>query len=160
LYRLGDTAKEHAWLRDGVDWLINNRPPEPERLSICHGDFHPWNILVKDGKVTAVLDWPGFIVADPALDVACTTFLFTVLKIMYPEIDWMEFSEEYLDTYRTISSRDVKYLEYYRVLRCVTAFVDGIVGQELWTRPPIAEHLTKYIREATGIRMMPANQPQ
>ena len=61
-----------------IDWLLENRPPEPERLAVCHGDFHPLNILVQDGIVTGVLDWPGFIIADPALDIANTIVLSTI----------------------------------------------------------------------------------
>ena len=65
----------HPWSRDAIDWLVENCPPEPERLSICHGDFHPLNILVREGRVSGVLDWPGFMIADPVLDVANTVVL-------------------------------------------------------------------------------------
>ncbi|MBW2363945.1 MAG: phosphotransferase family protein [Deltaproteobacteria bacterium] len=71
-------AKELHWIRDVVDWLMVNRPPEPERLVICHGDFHSGNILIQDGKVTGVLDWGGFLITDPALDIANTIKLITV----------------------------------------------------------------------------------
>ena len=39
---------------------------------ICHGDFHPRNLLVAAGQVTGVLDWPNALVADAELDVAPT----------------------------------------------------------------------------------------
>jgi aminoglycoside phosphotransferase (APT) family kinase protein len=52
---LRDKAAKLGWIRQAVDWLLENRPPEPERLSVCHGDFHPFNILYDEGKVTGVL---------------------------------------------------------------------------------------------------------
>ena len=39
------------WLEEIVFWLIENRPSECEYPSICHGDFHPINIMVKDGEI-------------------------------------------------------------------------------------------------------------
>ncbi|HET7342041.1 MAG TPA: phosphotransferase, partial [Methylomirabilota bacterium] len=53
-------------------WCRRARPPEDRAPAVCHGDFHPQNILVRDGAVTAVLDWPNALVGDPAFDVAAT----------------------------------------------------------------------------------------
>ena len=53
-------------------WHRERRPPEPGRRAICHGDFHPQNILSEGGVVTGVLDWPNALVAHPAYDVAST----------------------------------------------------------------------------------------
>ena len=75
LNRLKEEARDLPWIRAGVDWLIQNRPPEPERLAVCHGDFHPLNILINAGNVSGVLDWPNFLLGDPAFDVANTIVL-------------------------------------------------------------------------------------
>ncbi len=58
---LQNIADELPWIYNGVDWLMENRPSESGRLAICHGDFHPLNILIQDDRVTGVLDWPGFL---------------------------------------------------------------------------------------------------
>jgi aminoglycoside phosphotransferase (APT) family kinase protein len=58
-------------LRPAARWLREQRPPEGP-AAICHGDFHPQNLLAAGGEVTAVLDWPNVLVADPAYDVAAT----------------------------------------------------------------------------------------
>lgn len=52
-------------------WLRAHRPADGA-LAICHGDFHPQNVLIERGGVTGVLDWPNALVADPAFDVAST----------------------------------------------------------------------------------------
>jgi len=58
-------------LAPAMRWLRDHRPPV-ERRAICHGDFHPQNLLADGRAITAVLDWPNSLVADPAYDVAST----------------------------------------------------------------------------------------
>ena len=71
----------HPGLRPGVDWLLAHRPPEPARLAICHGDFHPLNVLMSGREVTAVLDWPNAVVADSAYDVAATKVILAFVPV-------------------------------------------------------------------------------
>jgi aminoglycoside phosphotransferase (APT) family kinase protein len=63
-------------LRDGMEWLESNVPPAPARLAICHGDFHPLNVLLDGRHVSGVLDWAMTQIADPAWDVGATMALF------------------------------------------------------------------------------------
>jgi aminoglycoside phosphotransferase (APT) family kinase protein len=60
-------------LRAALEWLRANQPPAPARLAICHGDFHPLNLLADRGGVTGILDWPNALLADATFDVAATT---------------------------------------------------------------------------------------
>jgi aminoglycoside phosphotransferase (APT) family kinase protein len=62
-------------------WLVSHRPPEPGRRVICHGDFHPQNILMAGNAVTGVLDWPNAVIADPAYDVAATRIILSCAPI-------------------------------------------------------------------------------
>jgi aminoglycoside phosphotransferase (APT) family kinase protein len=159
--RLNDKANRFPWLRGVVDWLIANRPPEPEQLAICHGDFHPLNILIKDGVVTGVLDWPGFIIADPTLDLGTTMVLATIpfkyvaptLGLDFSNVDFEAFAEQYLDAYQAEKSLDRSYLGYYRVRRCVNALIDGSDGQKVWQHPLIVKDLLAYIFSVTGIHI-------
>ena len=64
-----------------MSWLRERRPPEPGPRAICHGDFHPQNILSEGGVVTGVLDWPNALVADPAYDVASTRIILALTPI-------------------------------------------------------------------------------
>ncbi|MGO4127996.1 phosphotransferase family protein [Inquilinus sp. YAF38] len=45
--------------------------PDGDRL--CHGDFHPWNILGPPGR-EVVVDWPNACAGDPAAD-ACRSYV-------------------------------------------------------------------------------------
>jgi aminoglycoside phosphotransferase (APT) family kinase protein len=166
---LRDKADTLVWIRQGVDWLLENRPLEPERLSVCHGDFHALNILYADGKVTGVLDWPGFAIADPVFDVANSIVLITISgKHLaasmgdFSSVDWDLVADLYLAAYRTHRSLDDTNLDYYRVRRCVTALVQGFEGQKIWQHPLIVRDLLAYILDITGIQItMPAqSNPQ
>jgi aminoglycoside phosphotransferase (APT) family kinase protein len=44
----------------------------PDVLALLHLDFHPMNVLVADGRVSAVLDWANARVGDPRADLART----------------------------------------------------------------------------------------
>jgi aminoglycoside phosphotransferase (APT) family kinase protein len=154
LGRLFAKCRLFPWLEESVQWLIENRPPEPESLAICHGDFHPQNILVKDGEVTGVLDWAGFVIADAVMDVAFTMVILSIAaKHLTPTHDWDEVMSKYLDAYRSERPLDSEYLDYYRTLRCVAALVEGAEGQEVWTSPPLLNGLIKHVREIAGVRV-------
>ena len=150
-----------AWLRDPIEWLDQNRPPEPDQLAVCHGDFHPLNILVHDGQVTGVLDWPGFLIADPALDIANTITLSTIpFKHLAPtlgmdvsSLDFDLFVESYLHAYRSEKPINSSHLDYYQVRRCVNALAEGAHGHMVWRHPLILQDLLVFIRSVTGIQV-------
>jgi hypothetical protein len=56
-----------------LGWLRANRPTTEGPAVVCHGDFHPQNVLVSDRReITGVLDWPNVLLADRACDVAAS----------------------------------------------------------------------------------------
>jgi aminoglycoside phosphotransferase (APT) family kinase protein len=157
-------AEEQPWLRQAIEWLLEHRPPEPERLSVCHGDFHPLNIMYHDGSVSGVLDWGGFSIADPAYDIGNTLVLITVpFKYLadsmdgLPPIDFDLMVELYLAAYRTHRPLDGTNLDYFRTRRCVMSLAQGVEGQKVWQHPLIVRDLLAYILDVTGIQIrMPA----
>lgn len=62
--------------------------PDGDRL--CHGDFHPLNIL-GDASEPVIIDWPDARCGDPAADV-CRSYLLMKLH-------WAEIAKTYLDAY-------------------------------------------------------------
>ena len=73
---------EFDGLSEGLQWLIDHRPPESARRSICHGDLWGGNILAEGNRVTGVLDYTVATVAEPALDVG-----FTAMSLCLAPID-------------------------------------------------------------------------
>jgi aminoglycoside phosphotransferase (APT) family kinase protein len=146
---------EFPWTRAMLNWLIQNHPPKPDRLAICHGDFHPLNILIKEGKVTGVLDW-HLSIADPILDVANTIRLITMIKhLSVPEaesIDWETFIQKYLAAYRTQLPLDLRHIDYYRVVQDLVFLYDSVNTQALRVLSLINESL-EFIHKVTGIQV-------
>jgi aminoglycoside phosphotransferase (APT) family kinase protein len=50
--------------------------PRNERRVWLHGDLHPRNILVRHGRLAAILDWGDLCGGDPATDLATVWWLF------------------------------------------------------------------------------------
>jgi aminoglycoside phosphotransferase (APT) family kinase protein len=71
---VGAEGVERPDLAVAVERLTDRRPPEAPRV-VCHGDFHPFNILTGGDGSTTVVDWTGALLAPPAFDLAYTTLL-------------------------------------------------------------------------------------
>lgn len=154
LAALRERTERHPRLRPVVDWLSENRPPEPERPVVCHGDFHPLNLLVRDGEVAGVLDWSDAIVADPALDVACASLLLRVFaRQALPPQEADRAAERYLEAYPATGSFAPGRLDYYRIRRCLIGLVDGAEGHAAWRRPPVARELAAVVRRVAGLAL-------
>ncbi len=49
-------------------WLEKHRPPEPDRLTLVHGDFRNGNLIIGEDGLRAVLDWEVAHLGDPMED--------------------------------------------------------------------------------------------
>ncbi len=116
------------------------RLPDGDR--ICHGDFHPGNILAAGSRM-AIIDWGSATRGDPAADFAWTMVLgraavrppgmsgtawalFTAgRKILVPQME---------RTYRKRTTADLANLERWIAVRAAERFDDRFVGEEdaLW----------------------------
>jgi len=144
----------YPWLKVAVEWLFENRPSDPKVLSVCHCDFHPLNILFKDGKIRAVLDWGGFLIGDPAMDVAYASFLSDIaLQLISPDLDTEKVKEKYLDAYRKIRPLDETNIAYYSTIKGVQSLLEGVQGHEVWGSPNIVKQLLIAIFEVTGVKI-------
>jgi len=164
---LSAKGEAHPWVGPAVDWLLEHRPSDPERLSVCHGDFHPFNVQYADGRVTGVLDWPGLTIGDPAFDVGNTMVLIMIAaghlfgaEAGLGSIDWELMVRRYLQAYRSCRDLDGANLDFFRVRRCVAALVQGAEGQRAWQQPLVVRDLLEAIRDVTGVQLdVPAQGP-
>jgi aminoglycoside phosphotransferase (APT) family kinase protein len=116
-----------------LGWLVEHRPREPARLAICHGDFHPQNILHDGRRVTGILDWPNAFVADPAYDVASTLVILKNAPIELAgapaAVRWLVrfgrrvLVRRYLAGYRRRRPFDDRTLHYYEAASCMRGIV-------------------------------------
>jgi aminoglycoside phosphotransferase (APT) family kinase protein len=159
-----------AGLQSGFQWLVENHPSEPEEKVICHGDFHPLNVLIKDGRVSGVVDWSNTVVDDAALDVANTRVLLGLAPLeMPPVIDFLAsrlrplLIGRYTDAYSKVRSLDRDRLGYYEALRCLLelSWVSErrLAGTGSWRNPwgsPRETHrLISHFQRVTGVSVTP-----
>ena len=73
---------QRADLAEAARWLLEHTPP-PAQDIVCHGDLHPFNLLVSDGQIT-VLDWSNCMLGPRAHDVAFTSLMLGEPPIVLP----------------------------------------------------------------------------
>jgi aminoglycoside phosphotransferase (APT) family kinase protein len=71
-------------LVEAARWLTRH-PPPPAPEVICHGDLHPFNVLV-DGDRSTVLDWSSALLASRAHDLAFTSLLLAEPPLRVPDV--------------------------------------------------------------------------
>ncbi len=159
-------------LRAALRWLLENRPSDPARPVICHGDYHPINIMVEDGVVTGVIDWAMTTVADAAFDVGNTRVLLGLAPLDLPgSVDAVVaqlrklFVRRYTDAYLKLRPVELETVRYFEALRCLIEL--SWVGERRlagagtyrnpWGTPRSINKLSSHFREITGVE--PTLQP-
>jgi len=122
-----------AGLAAGMRWLRERRPGAAAARVICHGDFHPQNLLARDGRVTAVLDWPNVVVAEPEYDVASTRVILALTPAalvpvpvaLRPVLAGLRrvLVARYLAIYRRRRPLDPARLPYFEAAACMRGLV-------------------------------------
>jgi aminoglycoside phosphotransferase (APT) family kinase protein len=120
-------------LEKAIAWLADHQPTGEGRRVICHGDFHPQNILMTGGRVTGVIDWPNVIVADPAFDVASTRVILGLVPVgvlgVPPALRGLVaiaqrvLAARYVRGYRRRQPLDATRLAYHEALACMRGLV-------------------------------------
>jgi aminoglycoside phosphotransferase (APT) family kinase protein len=113
--------REH-WLRHRIHpaplaqaafhWLAENTPQDIPRLVLVHADARPDNMLIENGRVSALLDWEFAHVGDPMEDLEYSR--------LYVEhhLDWADFIEAYLSAGGApVSAAGTRFYEVWRSLR-------------------------------------------
>ena len=154
LARLLKASERLPWLENIAFWLIENRPSNCEHPSICHVDFHPYNLLAKDGEVTAILDWSSCRIGDSAMDVASTLVIFNAAtKHIIPAFDSKIETQKYLDAYRGERDLNEQHLGYYQVLFSALRLFIGTKEVAVWTQIPIRNELINIIYDLSKIHV-------
>lgn len=175
LHRINAIA-EQADLTDLSElsrWLVENYPEQPTNPVICHGDFHPNNILIDDGKVTGLIDWSSIMFSHSEYDIAISRVILSIgppddVGVPKEELDkllaWG--LSEYLKECHARLALDDMLIDYYAALRVSNAYAKVIGKQRgvdlpyvahdgyAWDRPDLFALVTKIIGETTGIEIV------
>jgi len=106
-----------------VRMLTACRPAERTTV-ICHGDLHPFNLLVDENGDVMVVDWTVAVRAEPAYDLAFTAILLANPPLdapgpLKPVIRWVgsRLARRFMTRYRAIAEHDdLESLAWYRAL--------------------------------------------
>ncbi len=103
-------------------WLVENLDTEDAVPALVHGDCAFTNILVHEGKLSALLDWEFAHIGDPAEDLA---YVKNVVEQVMP---WREFIDAYCAAGgHAPSARRLHYFDVWRALRNV--IYAGLAGE-------------------------------
>ena len=140
-------AALHDIERRCVDWRWRLKH-RAWRLRQVHGDFHPWNILFRDGADFSVLDRSRGEWGEPADDVTCLALNYLFFSLQRSgklegafESLWRRFWERYLER-----TRDAEILE---VAGLFFAFRGLVMANPLWypaLQPAIREKMLNFVR--------------
>jgi aminoglycoside phosphotransferase (APT) family kinase protein len=168
-YEDGSAAVSLAGLRPALRWLDEHRPTANVASVICHGDFHPLNVLVTGSEVTGVLDWGWVAIGRPALDVGATVALLThgpvnlprpLLPLVRVVRRWIV--RRYLEAYaaiRPIDLEEVRYFEAFRLfdfaceageqMLAEAGMIDSNM-QSPFSAPHVRDGVVRRLRQLTG----------
>ena len=143
-------------------------PPARGREVICHGDLHPFNLLV-EGRRVSVIDWSVALIGDPAFDLAFTALTMAAAPIAVPRVlrrpvraAARSGSRWFLRSYRkrvpgAADSLREDVLDWFTAVHCLRALVElaqwvaaGTVDEQaghpwLVMAPNMAVHLGKVV---------------
>jgi aminoglycoside phosphotransferase (APT) family kinase protein len=150
-------------------WLETHVLPSGRPDVLCHGDFHPLNVLAEAGVVTGVIDWPNASVGPAAADVATTRVILELGPIggpgfARPAVDlfrrWA--TGRYTNAYRRLNPVPMDEVRYYEAMRCFSAMLNvGLIrtqpdrarGGYAWDSPHAIKTMTGRFRAITGVRL-------
>jgi aminoglycoside phosphotransferase (APT) family kinase protein len=112
--------------------LATRRPREEGDLVLCHGDLHPFNLIVADDGRVTVLDWSTAVVAPAGYDVGFTSLLLAEPPVVVPRPlqpiirrAGRLLSRRFVQAYeRAAGPIDDDTLAWYQAIACLRALVE------------------------------------
>jgi aminoglycoside phosphotransferase (APT) family kinase protein len=157
-----------ADLAAAAHWLVSTPlPPAPE--VICHGDLHPFNLLV-DGDSSCLLDWSAALIAPRVYDVAFTSLLLAEPPIdapraLRPVLRWLgaRLASRFVADYeRNARVRiDPRELRWHQGVGCLRALVESAGWAQQGLTEARADHpwlmcgpaFARRLTELTGVHV-------
>jgi aminoglycoside phosphotransferase (APT) family kinase protein len=101
--------------------LLRRLEAMPDADRLCHGDFHPFNVLGPPGQAI-IIDWPNAGRGDPAADV-CRAYV--LIRHVAPDV-----AGAYVDSYAGVSNSDVGAIFEWLPLIAAARLSEGVQGEE------------------------------
>ena len=148
--RIISAVKESSDLfGDNEKTIIDYLDSLPDGKSICHGDFHPDNIIA-NGKELVIIDWTNAYIGNPFGDVARTCLMirspflppeaFKLMVTLSRVIKRLIYSA-YLKEYTKLTKSTFKSIDEWILPIAAARFREKIPGEEKWLINIINKHL-------------------
>jgi aminoglycoside phosphotransferase (APT) family kinase protein len=140
-------------------WIVQRRDLAPcERPSVIHGDFHPFNVLVRDDGSAVVIDWTGAGVSDARFDLAWTL----TLASAYHGREWRD---RILKEYEQAMGSTAREIEVFEVCAYARRLFDITVSltegpEKLGMRPQAVEMMRREMGAARRVYELLIEQTQ
>ncbi|HVE19205.1 MAG TPA: phosphotransferase [Ilumatobacteraceae bacterium] len=163
----GAAERSLAGFDELLAWLDRGRPALTPAV-VCHGDIHPFNMLMTDDDSFYVLDWTNANLCRRELDVGFTAALLQCAPIDVPSVAKKPLgaltgalARRFIDTYRRMAPINLDVVEWFEVLqygRCLAAVAttstdDAIIGRSHPFRIS-APAMIRQLRIITGVQIV------
>ena len=130
----GRYQKHHPVCTPALAWLRANRPAEPEPTVLSWGDARIGNMIFRDSRCVAVLDWEMATLGSPEMDFGWWLFLdhHHSAGLGAPRLPGFPGREETIERYEQQTGHRCRNLDYYERL---AAFKFSVIGSKLG--PPV-----------------------
>jgi aminoglycoside phosphotransferase (APT) family kinase protein len=145
-----------------LQWLVSNRPRAADDTGLCWGDARLGNMIFRDGRCVAVLDWEMAVVGDPEQDLAWWLYFDRHHSegCDAERLAGLPTREETVRRYEELTGRPVRHLEYYEIFAAFRfAAIMIRVAQQLVARgilPPDSDFETNNTATRLLARMLAA----
>jgi aminoglycoside phosphotransferase (APT) family kinase protein len=131
-------------LREALD-VLRSRIPDDLRTALCWGDPRPGNIIYRDDKVAAALDWELAHIGPPEGDLAYFLLVDEVVAELndVPRLLGLPDAAETIAHYEATTSRPVKNLEFHSILQALKMAAMLVLTVKL--SPPELEFAQDYL---------------
>jgi aminoglycoside phosphotransferase (APT) family kinase protein len=127
-------SRRNQTVERGMEWLWANRPQEQEPVGLCWGDARIGNMIFRENRCVAVLDWEMATLGNPEQDFAWAFFLDRHHSegLGLPRLEGFPSREETIARYEQKSGLKVNNFHYYEVFAGVRFGVIMMrLGQQL-----------------------------
>lgn len=109
--------------------VLNTLQKMPDGERLCHGDFHPQNVLItQQGPV--IIDWTDATRGNPIADVARSSIILQGAALTNPLAG--QFHDAYLEHYFKLCSNDRHQYNTWRTIAAAVRLSDNIIEQQEW----------------------------
>jgi aminoglycoside phosphotransferase (APT) family kinase protein len=137
-----------------LEWIQDHQSITGHHIVINHGDFHPLNILIDHGEISAVLDWQAWCLGEPEFDVTNTMVkLHCLASVLLPQYNWSVLIKRYVADYHNRHTLDYEKLRFYQAVWCLRLYLVVTGGLPNLNHPQIRRRLLDQFTAITGITL-------